>query len=108
MADNSTIDNVPPEDAAIVMFSGGLDSTVAAIQMCERFRRVVLLTVDLAYTINLEFCRKNLKKLRAAFPDVQVEHVIVDGDEVRAAVWYDFCNDYFTYCRGRGIGRRVA
>jgi hypothetical protein len=94
---------VAPEDSAVVMFSGGLDSTVSAIQLCERFRRVVLLTVDVPYTVNLRFCTRNLARLRAAFPGVRIEHHMVDGRTVRDQIWDDFCNDYFDYCRGRGI-----
>ena len=95
---------VPPEKSAVVMFSGGLDSTVSAIQMAKRFQRVVLMTVDLPYTINLRYCTKNLIKLRTAFPDVQIEHMIINGNGVRRSIWSNFCDDYFTFCKGRGIG----
>jgi len=101
---NDSARAIPPEDAALIMYSGGLDSTVSAIQMAERFRRVILMTVDYAYTIGLKRSMRNVGKLQAAFPQVRIEHRIVAGDPIRKRIWAGFCDDYFTYCKGRGLG----
>ena len=82
------------------MYSGGLDSTVAAIQMAQRFRRVVLMTIDYPFTIGLSNCTRNIEKLKAAFPDHIITHRIVDGKDTRQQVWSGFCRDYYTFCKG--------
>ncbi|MEW5722769.1 MAG: hypothetical protein AB1896_06660 [Thermodesulfobacteriota bacterium] len=94
----------PPEDSCAVMFSGGLDSTVAAIQMARRFRRLVLVTADFPYTINLRASTRNLARLQAAFPKTSIEQRLVNASPLRRRVWAGFCRDYFTFCQGRGLG----
>ncbi len=95
---------IPSEESVCVMFSGGLDSTVVALEMCRVFRRVALLTVDFPMTVGLGNAVRNVKGLRAAFPGVQIEHHVVDGDQARKRIWKTLPDDYFDHCRGRGLG----
>ena len=89
-----------PEESALVMYSGGLDSTVATIQMALRFQRVVLLTIDYPFTFGLHKSPRNIKKLKAAFPDCSISHRIIDGNMIRKRIWSGFCRDYYVYCKG--------
>ncbi|MBM3294677.1 MAG: hypothetical protein FJY82_09145 [Candidatus Aminicenantes bacterium] len=62
-----------------VMFSGGIDSLLAAVLLLQKYDRVHLITFDKGY---LEFGVKNnlpnVERLRAAFGDNRVRHEIID------------------------------
>ena len=89
-----------PEESVLIMYSGGLDSTVAATQMARRFRRVVLMTIDYPFTIGLKNATRNTEKLKIAFPHCSITHHIMDGKDIRRRIWSDFCQDYYTFCKG--------
>ena len=76
-----------PEESVLIMYSGGLDSTVAATQMARSFRRVVLMTIDYPFTIGLNNSTRNTEKLKIAFPHCSITHHIMDGKDIRRRIW---------------------
>lgn len=62
---------------AAVLFSGGTDSTLAAVQMLDEFERVTLLTFDPGFIFFLERTRVHSEKLREHFGTGRVEHRIL-------------------------------
>ena len=63
---------------AAVLFSGGTDSTLAAAQMLEEFKKVTLLTFDPGYLLFLQNTRVHARKLAEKFGRARVEHRIID------------------------------
>jgi len=66
------------KDHAAVLFSGGTDSTLAAAQMLDDFKRVTLLTFDPGFLFFLDNTKVHAKKLVEKFGADRVEHLIID------------------------------
>jgi len=93
-----------PEDSVLVMYSGGLDSTLLAAMLAGKFRRMFLVTYDLPYTVGLDNCRKNIEKIKKVDPNCEVTHHIIDLAGTRKIFFDDFYADYFKYCKGGAPG----
>lgn len=65
-------------DTVSVLFSGGTDSTLAAVLMLERARRVELLTFDPGYVFFLENTRVHARALADRFGPDRVEQRFLD------------------------------
>ena len=89
---------------ALVMYSGGLDSTLAAARILASEESALLVTCDVRGAFGVERSRKNVERLRAAFPARHVEHRIVNCDALRRRIWEGFADDYFQYCSSGAPG----
>ncbi len=58
-------------DGVAVLFSGGSDSTLAAVLAAERFKRVCLVTYSHPFMFFHKKVEVNIPKLEEAFPDVE-------------------------------------
>jgi hypothetical protein len=69
----------PVKNEVAVMFSGGIDSLLAAVVLQDKFDKVHLITFDKGY---LEFGVKNnipnVERLKAAFGEDRISHEIID------------------------------
>lgn len=85
-----------PEDSVLVLYSGGLDSTLVATLCAKKFKRIVLVTFNIDYTFFVNNSRKYAKQLSELFPDNSYEHHVVNCNKTRRKIWNGFCQDYFT------------
>jgi len=69
-------------EEAVVLFSGGSDSTLAAVMACQRFSRVHLLTYRTSPMSRLEKSRINAKRLQQKFGSEKVTHEFLDSDKI--------------------------
>ncbi|MCP4676431.1 MAG: hypothetical protein GY854_13145 [Deltaproteobacteria bacterium] len=97
----SGVHHIDSRDSIVVMYSGGLDSTLSAVKAADRFKRVILMTCDFKLTVGLNNSRRNVEKLRRRFPKRTIEHRIVDGNPARRRLWASFLGDYAKYCDSR-------
>ena len=75
------------KDEAVVLFSGGTDSTLAAAQMLQEFKKVTLLTFQPGYLFFIDNTKVHADKLAAHYGAERVEHQIIHiGDEVEAVL----------------------
>lgn len=88
------------KQSIVVMYSGGLDSTLQAYRLGQKYQEVHLLTFDLSLTIGVEKSRKNIENIARACPNSKIIHHIINIDPTRKNFWKHFCEDYFTYCQG--------
>ncbi len=72
--------DVGREDA-VVLFSGGKDSTHAALDLARRFRTVHLLTLRLDNVEGIERCEINVDRLRKRLGADKFVHSYVDGND---------------------------
>lgn len=86
------------KDHAAVLFSGGTDSTLAAVQMLDEFQRVTLLTFDPGFVFFLENTRVHSRKLQEHFGTGRVDHKIVRiHDWIGAVLGSDLRGDLKEY-----------
>lgn len=88
------------QNAIVVMYSGGLDSTLQAYRLAKKYQHVYLLTFDLSLTIGVNNSTKNIENIRRACPSAHIEHHIINIDKTRNLFWKSFADDYFDYCDG--------
>lgn len=93
-----------PEDSVLVLYSGGLDSTLVAALCAKKFKRIILVTFDIDYTFFVNNSRKYAKTLSELFPDNIYEHHLVNCNKSRKKIWNGFCQDYFTFCTSGAPG----
>ncbi len=86
------------DQSIVVMYSGGLDSTLQAYRLGQIYKEVHLLTFDLSLTIGIENCRKSIGNIQRACPNAKIIHHIITIDQTRKAFWKHFFADYFVYC----------
>jgi len=75
-------------DQASVLFSGGTDSALAAVEMLKSCRKVTLLTFDPGYIYFIENTRVHADALRAKYGDERVEHVIRPIQDIAAKILF--------------------
>jgi hypothetical protein len=63
-------DSTPPrrKEACVLLFSGGRDSTIAAVRLSQVFERLVLVTVTTGHLIALHNVRRRLAELKIHLP----------------------------------------
>ncbi|MBN2546379.1 MAG: 7-cyano-7-deazaguanine synthase [Spirochaetes bacterium] len=86
--------------AIAVMYSGGLDSTLSAFRLGQKYKEVHLLTFDVSLTIGINNCKKNIDNIQRACPNAKIIHNIINIDHSRNLFWKDFTRDYFKYNNG--------
>lgn len=81
-----------------VLFSGGTDSTLAAVSLLEQADRVTLLTCDPGFVHGIEKSRVNARVLREHFGSARVRHRILDArPAIRAVFTGDLRRDVASY-----------
>jgi hypothetical protein len=86
------------KEVASVLFSGGTDSTLAAVRALDEFERVELLTFDPGYVFFLGNSRVHARALAARYGADRVDHQIIDArDNVRRILFDDVGRDLATY-----------
>lgn len=55
---------MPNKNAVLVMYSGGLDSTLVASLMTKKFKNIHLVTYDVSATIGINNAKKNVQQLK--------------------------------------------
>jgi hypothetical protein len=71
-----------------LLFSGGWDSTLAAYKLCERFRKVHLLTYYHSNSAFTENSKVNVNKLRNKFGRDKIVHRIIDIDQLKEKLYH--------------------
>lgn len=75
---------------AVVLFSGGTDSTLAAIRMAEKFDRIILLTLVHCGLSRIEAVSEKAERLGRFFGDpTRFETVIIPSDRLFRFVLYE-------------------
>lgn len=87
-------------EEAVVLYSGGTDSTCAAAIMAERFQRLHLLTFDRYGFHHVERSRDTVEALARRFPDTEFVHRIVRVEKLFAHLAY---RDYLSRLRRFGF-----
>jgi predicted subunit of tRNA(5-methylaminomethyl-2-thiouridylate) methyltransferase len=83
---------------ASVLFSGGSDSTLAAVRMLERHQRVHLLTFEQGLVLFIERSRAHASLLRSRFGESRVTHHVINITELFHRVFVgDLRHDLTTY-----------
>lgn len=87
-------------DAKIgVMFSGGLDSTLTALRLAERFRHVHLVTYGMGRGLRFMGNSKyHVRELRQILGEDRFTHHLVDNARLFRQVRKGFVHDYVEYC----------
>lgn len=79
--------NIDDEEIS-VHFTGGSDSTLAAFLMCERFKKVHLLTFVISAMGNYDRCQLHVKKLKEKFGSEKVVHQYIDLERLFKSIYY--------------------
>lgn len=85
---------------AVVLYSGGTDSTCVAALLSERMEEIHLLTFYELGTRNSPSPVSNVEKLRGRFPNVHFVHHLISTDKLVRAISYD---RYFYRLRKHGL-----
>lgn len=82
-----------------VMFSGGLDSTLVAAHLAERFRHVHLVTYSMGRGLRfMGNSRYHVRELQQILGEDRFTHHIVDNARLFRQVRKGFVHDYVEYC----------
>lgn len=81
--------------SAVILFSGGTDSTCAAAIVAEKVQRLYLLTFVETSTRKSPLPHENVRRLRLAFPAVEILHFVVSTD--RLVQWLSYGDSTFKY-----------
>jgi 7-cyano-7-deazaguanine synthase in queuosine biosynthesis len=81
------------EDACVLLFSGGRDSTVAAVRLGAEFRRLALVTVSTGHLVGLQQVTRRLIELRTHLPEhTQWVHAVVTPEATTLdGIYVDSC-----------------
>lgn len=88
------------DEDVVVLYSGGTDSTCAAVLMAQRFQRIHLVTLDRAGFHQVEHSRKGAEMLARAFPSTTFVHRILRIDRLFTRVAFA---DYVSRIRRFGF-----
>lgn len=89
------------KDVAVLLYSGGLDSTCQAIEFIKKYDEVHLVTFELPYCIMNNNSRRALKELKSINPECKVFFRKIRIGNVFLDSFYD---DYAKYCNGGAPG----
>ncbi len=84
----------------LVGYSGGVDSTFAALALSERFEKIHLVTYKTNTLIFLANAAKNAAILKERLAAGRVDHGIIDIRPLCGKFTRGCSRDYFTYCGG--------
>ncbi|MBN8541835.1 MAG: hypothetical protein J0L82_15700 [Deltaproteobacteria bacterium] len=83
--------------SAVILFSGGTDSTCAAAIVADQVDRLYLLTFVETSTLKSPLPHENVRRLRLAFPSVEILHFVVSTD--RLVRWLSYGDSISSYLR---------
>ena len=95
--------NITAKESILVEYSGGLDSTLTAMLMAKKFKRVFLVTYEASWTIGNNNSKKNVSELIKLNPECLIEHKIISMTKLRNDIWEGFSGfskDYAKFCNG--------
>lgn len=81
-------------------YSGGVDSTVAALKLSETFDKLHLITYKTGTLLFVSQSRKNLYLLQDNLGKGRIHHEIVNIKELCRLMKRGYGKDYLTYCNG--------
>ncbi|MCK4917222.1 MAG: hypothetical protein KAS51_03290 [Candidatus Omnitrophica bacterium] len=76
-------------DEIVLLYSGGTDSTLTAVLMAEKFRRVHLITYDRLGLFSIINSKVNVKKLKNKFGEKKFTHRIIKINKLSKYVFYE-------------------
>ena len=94
---------ISAKESVLVEYSGGLDSTLTAMLMAKKFKRVLLVTYEASWTIGNQNSKKNVPQLVKLNPECLIEHRIINMTKLRNNIWEGFpgiSKDYAKFCHG--------
>lgn len=71
-----------------MLFSGGLDSTLEAVERLDEYEAVYLLTFNNGCCVNMGGARRRVEELRAAFGNDRIRYVEADTSPLRKRLLY--------------------
>lgn len=80
---NNLIQELDPTHGCVLMFSGGRDSTLAALRLHDQGYRVTLVTVSSGHLFGIAAVRHRLREMRAALPSDTQWIRVGQPDELR-------------------------
>ena len=75
---NDLIEDEYKGKKAVILFSGGIDSSYLVLKTADEFEKVILLTYRVPTMVNVAATRKVADKLRDLIGHDKIEHTIVD------------------------------
>ena len=81
-------------------YSGGVDSSVAAIKLSEKYKKIHLITYRTGTLIFIKHSRKNADLLRENLGQDRIIHKILDIRSLSRVIRRGLAKDYLTYCDG--------
>ncbi|MFC1889356.1 hypothetical protein ACFL4G_06325 [Thermodesulfobacteriota bacterium] len=88
----------------VLMFSGGYDSTITALQLAEQFDRIHLVTFRSYGLVGVSHSEKHLRELRREFGSDRFIHEYMDVRSLQRRIFSGFFEDYGRYCDGGAPG----
>ena len=83
---------------ATVLYSGGTDSTLAAVKMLDQCRKVTLLTLDPGFIFFVDNSTRHAEALRRVYGEDRVEHkIVLIREEIREVLFGDVRKDLGRY-----------
>ena len=81
-----------------ILYSGGADSTVVAILMARKFKKIHLLTFYTSFMTNVEKTKINVGKIKTGFKHVNFIHKIINIDKIHNIInRTNYLRDLFKY-----------
>lgn len=85
-----------------IMFSGGLDSTLTAVVLSERFRKIHLVTYGMGRGLRfMNNSRYHLRELRQIIGEDRFTHTVIDNKAIFRQLRKGFMRDYVKYCNNK-------
>ena len=81
-----------------ILYSGGADSTVAAILMASKFKKIHLLTFNTSFLTNVEKTKINVGKIKTKFKHINFIHKIINIEKIYNLInRTNYLQDLFKY-----------
>jgi len=89
--------NCESEEVSL-MFSGGADSTLAAIKLIEKFKKVHLVTFDYSAVRGIQRAKEAGERLINKFGNYKLQHRIINIEDIFKEIYFDsFWKDFRRY-----------
>jgi hypothetical protein len=94
------LEDITVKNEAMIGYSGGIDSTVAAAKLGEQYDKVHLNTYIPGTLILIKQSKKNAKRLRETLGEDRIQHNIINIKPICGQIRKGFSKDYFNYFKG--------
>ena len=85
-----------------VMFSGGMDSTLTAAVLADRFRNIHLVTYGMGRQLQfMSNALYHVHELKKILGEDRIHHEFVDNNEIFSELKKGFIRDYVEYCNNK-------